>query len=97
MPRQKIVKESEDEFEYILDCLNNKNNKEKKSLSEEYNVYKGFQKNECGIYVNKEGYVMNFKKKVIIGKLDDRKMFEYLEEEDIEWCEKNGFRYKEFI
>ena len=28
MPRQKIIKESEDEFEYILDCLNNKNKKQ---------------------------------------------------------------------
>lgn len=93
MPRQKIIKENENEIGFIIDCLNENKNK---SINNE-GGYRGFYKNKSGIYVNSENYVLNFKKKVIIGKLNDRKMFEYLDDNDLEWCNKHEFNYKQFI
>lgn len=93
MPRQKVIKESENEIGFIIDCLNEHRNKNKNDEDE----YRGFYKNKSGIYVNSSNYVLNFKKKVIIGKLNDRKLFEYLNEKDLEWCKKHEFSYKQFI
>ena len=92
MPRYKIVKECENEIDFIIDCLNEKNKENKNE-----DTYRGFNKNKSGIYVNSKNYVLNFKKKVIIGKLNDRKMFEYLNERDLEWCKEHDFLYKQFI
>jgi len=97
MPRHKLIKEGENEIDFIIDCLNEKNEKNITKQEKNEDDYRGFNKNKSGIYVNSENYVLNFKKKVIIGKLNDRKMFEYLNERDLEWCKKHDFVYKQFI
>lgn len=93
MPRHKIAKESENEIDFIIDCLNDRSKQESKNEDN----YRGFVKNKSGIFVNSKNYVLNFKKKVIIGKLNDRKMFEYLNDKDLEWCKEHDFSYKQFI
>ena len=91
MPRQKKVVDSGDDFELMIESLNN----DDKPIKREIN---GFKKSSNGLWINDKRYVTNsIAEIVIIGKLDKDNCFEYLSRKDCEYCKINGLRYEKNI
>ena len=91
MPRQKKVVVSGDDFEMMIESLNNGDKPVKKEIN-------GFKKSSNGLWINDKRYVTNsITEIVIIGKLDKDNCFEYLNRRDCEYCKNNGLMYDKNI
>jgi hypothetical protein len=91
MPRQKKVVVSGDDFELMIESLNNDDKPVKREIN-------GFKKSSNGLWINDKRYVTNsIIEIIIIGKLDEDNCFEYLSRRDCEYCKSNGLRYEKNI
>jgi len=91
MPRQKKVVVSGDDFELMIESLNNDDKPVKREIN-------GFKKSSNGLWINDKRYVTNsIIEIIIIGKLDEDNCFEYLSRRDCDYCKINGLRYEKNI